>query len=326
MKYYSEDGQYSIEVAILKDLNEWAEGVLKNGGFTDIEPSKALRQYCEMKLRILQAKPRKIERSREFLCPAGFELGLNELEKAIEQGLPLDPYMSKNIRNASYQDKFINDWGMYHFHLGTGFDNNDPRFIARTGHLLVAFVDLRNDDTVYFLQIVPHRKSIWTQQGLIRILADNWPDKVSMFDGVARLTVDITDEGYRELRDANVMTAIDLKDGRVVFPPNLGLTTAGTSIRAGMSYNRKCNDAITMEKNISQSVEFLCDVINHQRYEPANSFVLHLIQPGLSDYTFRVDDENYFIRIFYHNKRLAAIVGDNQKEIDDNYREHFQNT
>lgn len=324
MKYYSQDGQYSIEVAIRQDLCKWANDALVQGGFTNINLSEALKQYCEMELRVLNVKPRKIEKSREFLCPAGLEDGLKELENAIEIGLPLNPFMSKNISNVAYQDKFINDWGLFHFHLGTELDKNDPRFKARTGNLLIAYVDLRSDDTIYFLQVLPHKKSIWTQQRLIRILADNWPEKVRLIPGVSGLTENVTDDMYRELREVNGNTAVDLKDGRVVFPPNYGLTSAGVSVRAMLSYNMKCNDAERMEINISQSVQWICNVINNHLVVPERSFFLHMVQPGRSDYTFRVDNKELFVRIFSHKERLAAIVGNNLEEVDDCYSDFIR--
>lgn len=317
MKYYSQDGKYSIEVAIQQDMCKWAEYILVQRGFRNVEPNNALRQYCEMELRFLEARPRKIKKSREFLCPVAFEDGLKELEIAIETGLPLMPYMSKNIENVAYQDKFLNDWGLFHFHLGLSCDVKDTRFQARTGYLLVAYVDINSDDTIYFLQVLPHKKEIWTRQNLIRILVDNWPEKVRLLDGVSRLAEDVSDNAYCELREANINTFVDLKDGRVVFPPNFGLTCAGTSARAMISYIMRCNDAESMEINISQSVEWICGVINNRMIVPENRFVFRMIKPNKADYTFSIEGTDLFIRVFIYNGRLTAVVGDDRKEIEE---------
>lgn len=48
MKYYSQDGKYSIEVAIQQDMCKWAEYILVQRGFRNVEPNNALRQYLHL--------------------------------------------------------------------------------------------------------------------------------------------------------------------------------------------------------------------------------------------------------------------------------------
>lgn len=114
--------------------------------------------------------------SKELVIPDDARAGYESFKSVVEKGDCLSPFMSTSIEDAAPIDKMLYDWGFFHFHLSPEVSNKDSRFIKRSGHLLIAYVDPAHDDTMYFLQIRPHITSVWTEQELVRILVDNWPD------------------------------------------------------------------------------------------------------------------------------------------------------
>ena len=169
---------------------------------------------------------------------------------------------------------------------------------------------------MYFLQIRPHETSVWTEQDLIRILADNWPDVIEPYriKGVAALSENISDDDYKKLRKANVNTMVDLHDGRVYMGANFGLNTAGTSARAVMLHNMYTNNAVLFERNMGASADDIGNAINKKLIEPETHFKLRMITPGDRDYLFEVEGKDFFLRFSISGKRGKIIVGDSAGE------------
>lgn len=223
-----------ISLNLKQELNSWAYTQLTNDGFNNINHSEAMAQYYDVSLRIIAPKPRKIEKSKEFTCPTGYENKLKFFENAVTSGINLRPFMTKTMLDASFQDKMLFDWGIYHFHVTDSIDTKDKRFMARSGQLLIAYKDWYDDETVYFLNVVSHKKiNLWTTQNFIRILADKWPDMMEKYrmQGVVATDFSVTDAEYASLRNVNVNSSIDLGDGRVYISPNFGLTAAVQVLR-----------------------------------------------------------------------------------------------
>ena len=59
-----------------------------------------LYDYFNFQKRYIEPKPRIIKKSKEFICPTGYELALNEIEEKIFNGDKLTPYLSKEIKDA----------------------------------------------------------------------------------------------------------------------------------------------------------------------------------------------------------------------------------
>lgn len=97
-------------------------------------------EHCDMQLRLLESKPRKVFISKELTIPDECVDGYYYFKSAVEKGKNLLPFMTKHIIDAGYKDKMIFDWGLFHFHLSTEKDANDPRFMKRSDYLLIAYV------------------------------------------------------------------------------------------------------------------------------------------------------------------------------------------
>ena len=206
----------------------------------------------------------------------------------------------------------IFDWGLYHFHLSAKRDPNDLRFMERSDYLLIAYINPRQDDLIYFLQVRPHAADIWTEQELVRILADNWPDVMEPYriKGAASLTENITDEDYKHLRKSNIATFVDLHDGRVYLGANLGLNTAGTSARAVRQHDSYLNNAILFEREMGKYADAIGDTINRKLTEPETEFKLRMITPGDRDYLFEVEGYGFLLRFIADGKKSLIVAED----------------
>jgi len=311
---------FMINLDMKRDLNNWAYKNLKAAGFKNVEPDNALYQNCNILLRKLQPKPRQIEKSKDFMCPIGYEDKLKFFEEAVIAGKDLTPFMSRSIQDAKSQDKMLFDWGLYHFHLSNTLDKNNPYFMKGSKNLLVAYVDHDFDDTIYFLQIRPHKSILWTEQELIRCLADNWPNLIEKYrlPEAASLTANITDDNYKNLRKNNINTMVDLHDGRVYLGPNWGITSNVFSVRALMNHDRLINDAMIIQENIISNADVLLEIIGERVGAPIEDIYLKLVKPNLSDYILKVNNfSNVFIRIMLidENRTLRFLVGDSIEQL-----------
>ena len=311
--------EYTIELDLQADLNQRAYDVLTSNHVKNVTLDQALYQYCEMQLRLLESKPRKVLVSKELVIPDDARAGYEYFKSVVERGDPLLPFMSRSIVDAAPIDKMFYDWGFFHFHLSPEVSNKDPRFMERSGHLLIAYVDLAHDDTMYFLQIRPHITSVWTEQELVRILVDNWPDTMEnrRINGIVSLTENVTDEDYKKLRKANVNTMVDLHDGRVYMGANLGLNAAGTSVRAMLLYNRYCNHVRAFQEAMGGIVDAIGATINKKLYEPEKYFKLKMVAPGERDYLFKVENHGFYLRVIAKDDYIQTVVGDTAEQIEE---------
>ena len=310
--------EYTIELDLRADLNQWAYDVLTSAHFENVTLDRALYQYCDMQLRLLEPKPRKVLVSKELIVPDEARAGYEYFKSVVENGDNLLPFMSRSIADVAFKDKMIFDWGLFHFHLSTRVYDKDHRFMDRSEHLLIAYVDQAHDDTMYFLQIRPHIPSVWTEQELVRILADNWPEVMEPYriKGVASLTQNISDEDYKNLRNCNVTTMVDLHDGRVYLGANLGLNTTGTSARAVRLHNDYLNNAVLFEQAMGKAADDIGKIINQKLIEPETDFKLRMITPGDRDYLFEVEGYGFLLRYTAYSDKRRIVVGDTAEEID----------
>jgi hypothetical protein len=160
---------------------------------------------------------------------ADIQEGLNGFIEKARTGEDLKPYTSKQINDPSYSDLMFYDWGTYHFHLGKEIDNSG--FIRRTNELLFALADWRST-TMYLIDIHPH-KDAFTNQDLLRILEENWPEMMDQhaFKDIVKLDHNPSDKEIGKLRKAGINVMVQTPGGRVLTPMGGGITSAGTSAR-----------------------------------------------------------------------------------------------
>src|SRR5262249_21712900 len=108
-------------------------------------------RYWNLAHRLIQRRPRVVRKSRNFTCPPALEPGLQFVENKIRCGDDLRPHLSKGILKTDYSDALLNDWGIYHLHLGTSIGSGG--FAARTGPVLFA---LFRQDHAYLIDVKGH--------------------------------------------------------------------------------------------------------------------------------------------------------------------------
>lgn len=268
-----------LHLNMKEELNNLAALKLTQAGYNNIRVSEALEQYYNAALRSIIPKPRTIMKSKEFVCPSGYEKKLRFFEDSVNQGKDLRPFMTKTMLDVTFQDKMLFDWGLYHFHLSDAVDTRDKRFMARSGQLLIAYKDWNDDNTLYFLQVVSHQKlNLWTTQDFIRCLADNWPAMMEQYrmPGMVDMEFSVTDADLAGLRSANVSSFVNLGDGRAYIGSNFGLTGAGTSVRVQFNLIAANKSASLTEKLIKENGREILAYINENSKTTFSDLNLHI--------------------------------------------------
>lgn len=223
---------------ILNFKQDWIEILrteLASKGFSSnptIDFDTICIQYFNLKRRLIPQQKRKVLISNEFSCPPSVANGLELLKGKIENGENLTPHLSTLLQNINYNDSMLNDWGIYHLHLGermlaSGFmERSDPLLYARFDH-----------NNFYFVNVYDHNN--WTKKEIIRILHDNWPESIKNYklNGIIRLRHNLNEQEIKHARNAKLNTMVELDEGVVYAPLGGGLTTAGTSIEVMQQVN-----------------------------------------------------------------------------------------
>ena len=191
-----------------------------------------LTVYYNAMRRIVGAWPRTVHRASGFVAPKdpNQERALSTIEQKLQKGESVIPYLSRKIKDLSYNDLLLNDWGIHHFHLGT--DIGEDGFVNRTGPLLyIVFGDTidfhgRGNTDAHLLAVMDHND--FTTQELVEILHENWPD-LPQFDLPGMNGDRLSDAEIRRLRDLHTNYCLLLRNGKSIFAPGGGITGAGTS-------------------------------------------------------------------------------------------------
>lgn len=231
---------FQVEIDLLADGANFIREQLQEMGYS-VSGTETLEKlgvkYFNVLKRLIPLLPRQILISKSFSCPPGYEKGLEIISNKIRNGEDLRPHLSKRIKNLDYKDILLNDWGIHHLHLGTTLDS--PDFITRTG--LVLFVRF-DKNKAFFIDIMEHGNNVaepWSQQHLIRILHNSWPDSIKTFTSsrIKRLSHVPSDTDIKDFRKAGIQTSVQLEEGVVYFPLGGGYNSLGESIDARIQSN-----------------------------------------------------------------------------------------
>jgi len=186
-----------------------------------------LVQYFNFRKRVIDQRKRKIHYSSIFNCPYEYEETLEEIEHRLREGKSTFRYLSTNIKKLEYNDLMLNDWGIYHFHLGDDALKSDPKFIKRTGPLLYLRID---DSNAYFINIMEHKE--WENIDILKLLHSNWPESISEFrtDRICDVCGDFSKKGIINLRRKKGTSLYPMGDGTVYAFVGGGYMSSGHSI------------------------------------------------------------------------------------------------
>jgi hypothetical protein len=252
--------RYNIEIDFIRDFTNILKDRLIEMGYSKIKHKSdydICRAYFNLERRLIIPKPRHIKISQELNCPKHLEEEFELLKRKIKNGEDLTLHLSKEIFNLDYNDDMLNDWGIYHLHMGKDIDKKKG-YIKRTNELLFARFDNEN---AYLIDILGHGS--WTRLDLIRIIHDNWEDSIKQFrlNEVLRTEPSISDGDVKKLRKVHAFTFIEVREGVVYMPLGMGYASSGDSIEV----IRKCdcifNSLKAHENNIKNNINGIVENI-----------------------------------------------------------------
>lgn len=188
--------------------------------------------YLGVRRRLVSLNPRRVLKSKDFSCGLKYRGALDQIERIIQDGGDLTPYLSRCIKKVDYNDALLNDWGIHHLHLGTTVESDG--FMNRTGPLLYCRFE---EDSVYFIAILPHGS--WTTQKLLKTVHRNWPESLSQFRARGIKGVRRTDEEIKELRRKNANYCLEVEPGVAHFPPGGGTVAGKVTVSGKKNYSQK---------------------------------------------------------------------------------------
>ena len=203
-------------------------------------------RYFEISMRRIQPIPRRVHFSDQIHTSLG-ELSRGGesdssardawgmafgLRQHLVDGVNVNAFLSKNIRQSTGWDGLFWHYGMHHLHLRRGTDKDG--FVKRSKHLLFAIVA---DMDAYFVDVRPHppKDGIgWVSQDLLRIVHSNWPELIeaNVLHGISG--DELTDEEMQELRRKNMNYAMNI-DGKAIAPLRGGMASDGSSVLCTLS-------------------------------------------------------------------------------------------
>lgn len=216
--------------SVSRAINSFAINEIKARKLKFDPKAPAYMQLSNYLSKLIKKKPRSVTTSKNFNVPDEHLIGYQNLVKRIESGEDINIYLSKGVNKLMFSDRFLDDYGCVHFHLG---ERLDGKYIERTGPVALAFV---TDDEIFFIETKPHGKDFpytWSNKSVLEILHRERPHFI-IRNKVTTLT-DISpkisnEKEIKDLRDKDIIAfAVTLDDGSVYMPAKFGPVTIGSS-------------------------------------------------------------------------------------------------
>ena len=225
----------SVKADFDADWREYLVGALRKEGYAPAATSstdKLAIQYYGSQWRRVPIRKRSVHRSSPLTCPDELKKGLDALCKKFEHGEDVRPHLSRTLKKPDFDDSMLNDWGVYHFHLGTSIESDG--FAARSDPVLFAFVGA---DDVYFIDCRNHGS--WTDDDILPIIHSEWPELLEPFRIVDLVAVAVPTSAAdrKALRKAGLNSVIQIGGSDFYAPPGGGYTMDGTSIAVRIRVN-----------------------------------------------------------------------------------------
>ena len=306
-----------IKINLIKDLAELLKLEIKNQEvniksldyYEQIKDSSNIHEIClkyfNLLNRLVFSKPRNIKYSAEFKCPKGYENGLKNIEQIILNGDDLTPYLSRQVKNLDSHDTLLDDWGIYHIHLGVQKKPND--FSQRTGPVLFAKID---KEFAYFIQILDHggRHEPWFNKNLIKIIHKNWPEIIKNF----LLNIDINSvnlsKDIKNWRRAGVNTPIVLNDGTAYISLGGGYVSSMDNIQHKRMTNNIISYIESLETMIKNKINVIKINITGNKMKLPDQLELNLVKFNINkEFKCFIQEKEIGICFIFHGLELKEI-------------------
>jgi hypothetical protein len=221
--------EFLADLAHLASIDLVQRGVSFRKKLLEEDPLVFYARYLEFLAKRIQQKPRQVLLSdvlRSGERRAKYGKSIDAMLGAAERGEDLSRFQTKDIEHFTKPDLLLNDWGIHHLHLGApktaGHRSN------RTDELL--FVFLTDATEICFVDVLDHQS--FTEVELLETINRNWPHLLADFhiSHAKNLQPKLTAEERQSLRQAGIVTFVELASGQIFAPPGGGVTTARSNI------------------------------------------------------------------------------------------------
>lgn len=292
--------KYNFSIDLYFDWIEMLKDELKKWdyGKESVDSREELcHKYFNLMKRLIFPQEREVIKSDEFTYPQKpkYKKGVKLIENKIKCGKNIIPHLSSKIENFDYDDAMLNDWGVYHLHLGSKTISSGY-FMERTGPLLFVYFTERK---AYFIDIMEHGD--WAKKEIIEIIHKNWPEiiKSHKLKGIEGMKYKPTEKNRKEFRNAGLSTFVELDDGTVYAPIGGGYSTTGLSIdvvRLCIMYKNKLEQHEDYFKNNLE--EIVSTIKNHKGS-----------LPDKLDFTLDIDREKEVFYVVETNSKIKFNIG-----------------
>ncbi|HMN67606.1 MAG TPA: hypothetical protein PKC28_03620, partial [Bdellovibrionales bacterium] len=220
-----------------------------------------LRQYVNSMKKMISQTPRKTSVSSKVTAssvPNSNKLAATAIQRKLEQGADVNPYLSKGLFVAYEEDQLLYSWRIYHFHLNDD-QTKHSFFKDRSDWLLMALVEY---EAAYLLDIREHvekdeegANNVWSRQELISILTGEFSDVAKKYrlNGLLPPESQLSDSEVRKMRKAGVN--VIPSSGEDMLALGAGIATDDSSMEATMHTDQMMQMIYSWEKYLNEKIE-----------------------------------------------------------------------
>lgn len=303
---FVEQNPWTLEMDLVSDLSDFMVDSMKK---LKIEPSgkrEITYEYFNLLKRLIAVRPRRIVRSKEFVCPSEYKKALQQFEEDVCMGRNLNRYISDRIMQAEVTDDLLNDWNISHFHLTRRFRGDG--FAKRSDYQIFAWV---TDECVYMIQIYAHNeKYLYSKQEMLKIVENNWPELLEphRIKGCTRVQETFDDETYSKLRNAHVGIIIQTEENKVYSMIGGGYMSDGSSGEAMHHAIFWNNHMKKLEKYVIENMRNIVSVIQKMREGSGIQYEIRLFGlPRTEENILLVETRNRIVIELFLSEGLLRI-------------------
>lgn len=233
---------------------EWANQV-SGQRVIAIETTDLLERFLNYKNRHIRCIKRNVKRSKELehnlTCSEfkQYSSAVDEIEDSLKNGKCIDYRISKQVDKGNTNDKMLNGWRIYHFHLGEKRANK--KYCERTGELLMVYIPW-NEDTVYMVDIIPQHNNdgcAFANTDYLTIIEKNWPELLGEYVMKVddEISSNLTIDSRVDLQRKNIIAGVNV-NGKTIMPPGIGYALDGSSISIRIKASKLCEKVIECQK------------------------------------------------------------------------------
>ncbi len=284
------------QVNLKRDFMEFISKQMMKWGFPAVKDEQeywsAIYEFYNLQLRMIDLRKREVLVASDFLCPSKYEDVVENIIENLEKGTSVFPYLSKNILESNYNDPLLNDWGVYHLHLGKKKDKHNPRFIERTKELLFLRID---SDKAYLINIYKHGD--WSKTEILKSICANWPESIDEYivDSCFEVSPKTTEATVKQARKKNAFVLHQSEIGKVYLPFGGGVASSGHNINGVKYADLLLTNLERLEKTMIENSYLFADAfIREQNIELSEIRLKLFIGQNGSAYIMELNSKEIF--------------------------------